>query len=178
MTSAIGLDASFFIGIALTPVEGEASEADPESEPEELLGLAFRLRWFTRPFTVGLWEASDLGSCARAPSFSSSASLSELELDKDLDDKLFFNGLLDFLLGFCAGVPSLISTSESIFSSLLSLPLLLVMSFPMTSAAAASLALASAFIFTFVAFLDFLTAFVSSLSSLSLLLVSSTSHFS
>lgn len=46
MASAIGLDASFFIGTALTPVEGEASEADPESEPEELLGLAFRLRRF------------------------------------------------------------------------------------------------------------------------------------
>ena len=178
MASAIGLDASLFIGTALTPVEGEASEADPESEPEELLGLAFRLRPFTRPFTVGLWEASDLGGCARALSFSSSASLSEFELDKDFDDKLFFNGLLDFLLDFCAGVPSFISTSESIFSSLLSLPLLLVLSFAMTLAAAALLALASAFSFAFVAFLDFLTAFVSSLASLSLLLVSSTRNFS
>ena len=178
MPSVVGLDASFFTGTAATPVEGEGSESDPEPEPEELLGLAFRLRPFARPFTVGFWEASVLGSCAPALSFSSSASLSELELDVDFGDKLFFDGLLDFLLGFCAGVPSFISTSESIFSSLLSLPLLLVMSSAMTLAAAASLALASAFNFAFVAFFDFLTAFAPSLSSLSLLLVSSTSNFS
>ena len=180
MTSKTGMDASFFTDTALTLAEEELSESECDSEIEELLGLAFLLRLFTNPLAVGFCEAAGEGSCAPALSFSSSASLSELELDVDCDDDLLFDDLLIFLVGFCDGVASSISTSGSLPSSLLSLPLLLVMSFAMTLAAAASLALASAFdcFFAFFAFFDFLTALTSLLWSLSLLLVSSTCAFS
>lgn len=180
MTSNTGLDASFFTATALTPAEEEVSESDCDSEFEELLGLAFRLRLFTNPLTVAFCEATCEGSCAPALFFSSSASLSELKLDVDCGNELLFDDLLDFLVGFCDGVASSISTSESLPSSLLSLPLLLVMSFALTLAAAASLGLASAFncFFAFFAFFDFLTALTSSLSSLSLLLASPTRAFS
>ena len=180
MISETGLDASFFTDTALTLAREEVSESDSISELEELLGLAFCLRLFTSPLTVSLCEAAGIGSRVPALSFSSSASLSELELDVDGDDGFVFDKLLDFLVSFCARGASFISTSPSLSSSLLSLPLLLVMSLAMTLAAAASLALASALISFFVlfAFLDFLAALVSSPSSLSLLLVSSTCSFS
>ena len=103
MTSKTGLDASFFTDTALTPAKAEVSESDSESELEELLGLAFRLRLFTDPFTVVFCEAAGVGSFAPASSFSSSASLSELELDVDCDD---FDDTLGFLVGFCAGIAS------------------------------------------------------------------------
>ncbi len=79
---------SLFTGTALAPADGELSESDPDSELEELLGLAFRLRPFTKPLTVGFCEAAALGSSAPALSFSSSASLSELELEVDFDLQL------------------------------------------------------------------------------------------
>lgn len=181
MASEVGLDSSFLTDTALTPAEEEPSE----SELEELLGLAFRLRPFTNPLSVGFSAAMGICSCAPASSLSSSASLSELELDVDSDDvdsddDFIFNDLLDLSLGFFTGVTSFISTFVSLSSSLLSLPLLLVISSAMTLVAASSLALAFPFTssFTFFAFFDFLTALVSSLPSLSLLLVSSTCDFS
>lgn len=168
-----GSDSSVFMDTAPTPAEGEASESESDSELEELPGLALRFTPFVSPLTAGFCEATGVGSCVPALSFSSSASLFELELEVDFDGKLAFDALANFLEGFCAGVASFISTSESLFSSLLSLPLLVVASFAMALAAAASLALASN-LTPFFAFFDFLTALVSSLSSLSLLLVSST----
>ena len=178
VTSERGLEASFFTNTALTPADDEMSDSSSDSELEEW--LPFRLRLFTNPLTVGFFEAAGVCRSAPALSFSSSASLSELELDVEGDDDLIFDILLGLLLDFCAGAASFISTSESLSSSQLSLPLLLVMSFAMTLAAAASLALASAFasFFIFFAFFDFLTALRLSLSSLSLLLVSSTCAFS
>lgn len=173
-----GLEASFFTDTALTPAEDEVSESDSDSELEGL--VAFRLKPFTNPLTVGFCEVAGVYSCAPAFSFSSSASLSELELDVDGDDGFIFDNLLVFWLDFCAKGAFFISASESLSSSLLSLPLLLVMFFAMTLAAAASLALASAFtsFFAFFAFFETLTALASSLSSLSLLLVSSTCDLS
>ena len=172
MVATTGSDSSFFTDTVPTPTAGEVSESESDSELEELLELAFRLRPFIKPLTVGFCEAAGVGSCAPASSFSSSASLSELELDADFVDELVFDVLLDFLEEFFAGVASFISTSESLILSLLSLPLLLVISF------AAALACDFTFSLAFVTFFDFLAALVSSVSSLSLLLVSSTCRVS
>ena len=171
-----GLDTFFFTGTAFALAEEEVLESDSDSELEELLGLAFRFNPFTNPFTVGFLEAAGIGSAVPAFSSSSSASLSELEPDGESDNDLILDDLVVLSVGTCTRVASFISTSESISSSLFSLPLLLVMSFAITLAAASSRALASAFnsFFAFFAFLDFLAALVSSLSSVSLLLVSST----
>ena len=172
MAPTTGLDASFFADTASTPAGDEASEFDSdagsdsefEAELEEPLVLAFRLSFFTKPLTVGFCEAVGMGVWAPALSFSSSASLSALELDVDLEDDLVFGDLFDFLMDFCTGIASFNSTSKSASSPLLSLPLLLVMSFAMILATAASLALASAFAIAFIAFFDFLCDLVSSLS--------------
>ena len=166
MAPTTGLDASFFIGTASTPAGDKASESDSdfEAELEEPLVLAFRLSFFTKPLTVGFCEAAGIGVWAPALSFSSSASLSALELDVNLEDDLVFDDVFDFLIGFCAEIASFILTSESDSSPLLSLPLLLVISFAMILATAASLALASAFAFAFTAFFNFLWDLVSSLS--------------
>ena len=172
MALTTGLDASFFTGTASTPAGDEASESDSDSkfdsdfeaELEEPLVLAFRLSFFTKPLTVGFCEAAGIGVWAPALSFSSSASLSALELDVDLEDDLVFDDVFDFLIGFCAEITSFILTSESGPSPLLSLPLLLVISFAMILATAASLALASAFAFALIAFFDFLRDLVSLLS--------------
>lgn len=159
------LDTSFFTGTAFALAE--VLESDSDSELEELLGLAFRFNWFTNPLTVGFLEAAGIGSAVPAFSSSSSASLSELEPDVESDNDLILDDFVVLSVGACAGIASFISTSESISSSLFSLPLLLVISFAIT--------LASAFtsFFAFFAFLDFLAALVLSLSSVSLLLVSS-----
>ena len=156
MALTIGLDASS-TDTASTPAGDEASESDSdfETELEEPLVLAFRLSFFTKPLTVGFCEAAGIGVWAPALSFSSSASLSALELDVDLEDDLAFDAFFDFLIDFCAEVASFLSPSESASSPLLSLPLLLVISFAMTLATAASLALASAFAFAFLAFFNF-----------------------
>ena len=114
MTAEVGLDASFFTDTALTPAEDEVSESESDPELEELLGLAFRLRLFADPLTVGFCEAAGIGSPAPALSFSSSASLSEPELDVERDDDFNFDVLLDVLLGFRTGVASFISTLESL----------------------------------------------------------------
>ena len=157
-----GLEASFFTGTASTPAGDEASEADTasdsdfEAELEEPLVLTSRLSFFTKPLTVGFCEAAGICVWAPALSFSSSASLSALELDVDLEDDLFFIDVFGFLIDFCAEIASFISTSESASSPLLSLPLLLVRLFARTLAAAASLALASAFAFALIAFFDLL----------------------
>lgn len=156
MVLTTGLDASS-TDTASTPAGDEASESDSdfETELEEPLVLAFRLSFFTKPLTVGFCEAAGIGVWAPALSFSSSASLSALELDVDLEDDLAFDAFFDFLIDFCAEVASFLSPSESASSPLLSLPLLLVISFAMTLATAASLALASAFAFAFLAFFNF-----------------------
>ena len=166
MAPTTGFVVSFFTVTALTPAGGEASESesdsdsdfesDFEAELDEPLVLAFRLSFFTKPLTVGFCEAAGIGGWAPALSFSSSASLSALELDVDLEDDLVFNDGFDFLTDFCAEIASFISASESASSPLLPLPLLLVISFAMTLATAASLALASAFAFAFIAFFDLL----------------------
>ena len=170
-----GLDISSFTITTFVLAEEEVVESDPDSELEELLGLAFRFNPFTSSVTVGFFEAAGIGSAVPASSSSSSASLSELEADVE-SDGLILDDFEILSVDACAGVASFISTSESISSSLFSLPLLLVMSFAITLAAASSRALASAFtsFFAFFAFLDFLAALVLSLSSVSLLLVSST----
>ena len=167
-----GLVMSFFTGTAFA--EEEVLESDSDSELEELLGLAFRFNPFTSSVTVGFFEAAGIDSAVPAFSSSSSASLSELEPDVE-SDALILDDFVILSVDVCAGVASFISTSESISSSLFSLPLLLVTSFATTLAAASSRALASAFtsFFAFFAFLDCLAALVLSLSSVSLLLVSS-----
>ena len=156
------------------------SDSDSDVELEVLPEPAVRLMLFINPLTFGFCEAACIGSCAPALSFSSSASLSELDFDVDDDDGLIFDRFLVFLLGFCSGVVSFISTSDSISSWLLSLPLLPVMSFAMTVAAVAPLAFASAFTFfeTLIFFLGVLTTFALSLLSLLLLLVSSACNLS
>ena len=174
-----GLDTSLFTATAFALAEEETLESESDSELEELLGLVFRFNAFTSPVTVCFFEAAGIDDPEPACSSSSSASLSELEPDVE-SDGLILDDFVTLFVDACAGIASFISSSESISSSLFSLPLLLVMSFAITLATASSRALASAFtsVFAFSAFLDLLAALVLSLSSVSLLLVSSTRDFS
>lgn len=74
-------------------------------------------------------EDESVGSCFVTASFSSSASLSELEVDEELADEAGFFPFLSFWGGFCAGDRLSGSISDSSSSLLLSLvPLLLVSS--------------------------------------------------
>ena len=151
----------------------DSSDSESEEKLEVPLKLAFRFNSLTSPFTLGFCDSTDVGSCAPAGSSSSSASLSEPELEVDDNADLAFDDFCFFLEAFETGVASSISTFDSPSSTLLSLsPLLLVSFCASTSAAASSLALASA-LACFFAFFDFLSFFVSELSSESLLLVSS-----
>ncbi len=146
------------------------SASESESEREEAEEVVFRFRGFAVPFRVGFCEILWVGNLAPVASFSSSASLSELELDVEGEDDFGLDVLVTLPEGLGAAVASFISTSESL--PLLSLPLspLLLVSFPArTPVAASSLALDRAFA-CFFDFFDFLADFVSELSSLPLLL--------
>jgi len=151
-------------------------ELDPESESEleEELELPFRFKLFAAPL-VGLFEDEVAGSFAPVGSFSSSASLSELELDVEGDGDFRLDAFVTFAVGSGTVAASFISASESLPLLLPLSPPLLVSFFARTSAAASSRALASA-LMCFLAFLDFLFALAAELSSRSLpllLLVSS-----
>ena len=136
-----------------------------ESEVDEAEDLTFRFMFLAVPFTTGFWYDLWVGILAPVDSFSSSASLSELEVDV-VDEGDFvldvLEGLEALLRGLGAVLSSFISTSESLSSPLS--PLLLV-SFLAASAAAFSSAFAC-----FLDFLDVLAALVSESSSLLLLL--------
>lgn len=165
-----GDDPATAAGMALDPESVESEESEPELV--ESLEAAFRLRFLTGPLVADVCDAADACNGAPAGSFSSSASLSALELVVDEEGDFAFDALAFFLAAFSVGIVSVISTSNS-----LSLPpLLLVSSLALTLAAASSLAFALAFA-CFLDFFDFLAVFVSSLSSLPpsllLLLVSS-----
>lgn len=163
--AAVGLVSAFFIFLVAgsSPPLGDAELEDADGE-------LFRFIVLASPLTVGFLDAAP----SPAVSFSSSASLSELEVDDEVD----FGAVETFDLrdGFPGVEASFIFTSESlspplfsllssVFSSLL--PLLLIRS--------ASLAMA---LLAFRSLLAFLYFRVSTLSSASLLLVSSIFLFS
>ena len=110
----------------------EDVESDSELELEETSELTFRFVFLLRPLTVGL------GGLAfpTKVSFSSSASLSETELEEDPNEDEAF---LSFLIGFAVGLNFLDCRSESL-SSLL--PLLDVSSCSNPSGTLPSLSLA------------------------------------
>ena len=91
--------------------------SDVDSEPEVSVELALRFGFETRPLAVG-FEGTNLAS---AVSFSSSASLSELEDDADVDGDA---ALATFLPNFTLGAALFFGRRASL-SSLSSLPLLL-----------------------------------------------------
>lgn len=137
---------------------GAPSSSEFKSELEESLELPFLFFIFAFLVIAGFCDDASLDNFAPVLSFSSSASLSELELDEA--DFVFETLLFLVLVGGGAA-----SASESLSSLLLSVPPLLLVSFFAASSAAA---------FAFFAdFLVFLAAAVSELSLLSLLLVSS-----
>lgn len=172
---ALSLSFVFFAGVADPCLEEldtkSESESAPELESESALEdeeeLAFRFKLLGVPFAAGCFEVDGEFELAPAGSFSSSASLSVLELDVDGEDDLVFDALVPLILELGTPIISFISTSESLSSLLL--PLLLVSFFTRTSAAAISAALDLAFAF-FLDFLEFLADLVSKLSSVSLLL--------
>jgi len=146
------------------------SESEPEPELDEVEEVAFRFKLVAIPFLAGFCVNWGFGNLAPAGSFSSSASLSEFELDVDDEGDFDLDVLVTLLEGFGAIVASFISTSESLSILLLPLsPLLLVSFLARTAATASSLALDPAFA-RFFDFLDFLADLVSELSLLSLLL--------
>ena len=144
-----------------------AEELDEESELEselEGLTLAFRFKVFEVVLEITLAELSGTSNFALAESCSSSASLSELEVDVEAEDaaRLFRSGLrLD--LGVVSA--SLILTSESLPLEVSLSPLLLV-SFLSRTLTAPSLPA-----FAFFTFLVLLADLVFELSSESLLLL-------
>lgn len=152
-----GLEASGLDTLSEEGLLGDVADFG-ESELDEAEDLSFRFIFFGVPFTTGFWDDLWVSILAPVDSFSSSASLSELEVDV-VDEGDF---VLDVLEGLGAVLSSFISTSESLSSPLS--PLLLV-SFLATSAAAFSSAFAC-----FLDFLDVLAALVSESSSLLLLL--------
>ena len=147
-----------------------SSDSDSELDPEVPLELAFRFKFLAGLSTIGLFLTAGVGSAAPAGSSSSSASLSELVCEVD-DPETFTSAAFVALFFFNEGVPSFISTSESLPSLLVSLPpLLLVSSFAFAGATASFLAWVPALACRF-AFFDLLASLVSELSLESLLLV-------
>ena len=87
------LEAAFFTDLTFdffaggTSLSGE-DELESDSELEDWLEPALRLSLLMRPLTVGF----EVGTLAPAASFSSSASLSELEVEDDPEDEAAFAG--------------------------------------------------------------------------------------
>lgn len=155
------------IGAVASLVE-DSAESDDELELEVSLELALRFKLLPAPFAIGSCKIAGVGSCVSSGSSSSSASLSELELEVDCDGDFAFDPCLFFLIGPIATAAPSISTADSLSSSLLSVPpLLLVSSFAMTLATASSLALAPA-LACFFALFDILASLAPELSSESL----------
>ena len=153
---------------AVASLAEDSAESDDEFELEVPLKLAVRFKLLPAPFTIGSCKVAGVGGCVSSGSSSSSASLSELGPEVDCDDDFAFDPCLFFLIGPIATAASSISTADSLSSSLLSVPpLLLVSSFAMTLATASSLALAPA-LACFFALFDVLASLAPELSSESL----------
>ena len=100
----------FLEGRGFSSSDDEDEELEPELE--ESSGPAFRFMFWMRPLTVGFGKLLTFPPDA---SFSSSASLSEVEFEEDPDD---FEAFLGFLVGFAVDLIFLASPSESLPSLL------------------------------------------------------------